>query len=221
MQNNAIQPLVLIGVPTLDSIKTETVASLFSASAMIEARAKLHIHTSSLVHDARNKIVDAARESGATHLIFIDSDMKFPPEAINKLLKEDKDIIGGLYYRKQPPHFPLVHEKDGDKIIIPRTFPKNEPFKVFGTGTGFMMIKMKVFEKIKPPWFYFGNFHGKAIGEDIYFCWKAQKAGFDVWCDPTLGLEHIGTYPFDKKDYEAYAEERPEGDVETLWEDEP
>lgn len=220
MQNQEIQPYVLIAVPTLDTIKTETVSSLFGAVAMLNARAKLHIHVSSLIHDARNKCVDAAIAAGATHLMFIDSDMKFPPEAIQKLINQDKDIIGGLYYRKQPPHFPLIHEKDGNRIVIPRSFNKKEPFKVFGTGTGFMLIKTKVFKKLEPPWFYFGNFKGKAIGEDIYFCKKAQEKGFEVWCDPTLGLQHMGIYPFDEKDYEAYEETRPKGSVEDLWQNE-
>jgi hypothetical protein len=36
------------------------------------------------------------------------------------------------------------------------------------------------------------------IGEDIYFCQQAQKAGFEVWCDQELSKEvaHIGIFHF-------------------------
>lgn len=214
MQNNG---LIFIGIPTLDVIKTETVASLFAATSRIEAPAKLNIFTSSYIHDARNKIVDAALEAKATHLIFIDSDMQFSPDSIQKLVERDKDIVGGLYFRRQAPHNPIINQKDGKRLVIPPVWPKNDLFEVFGIGTGFLMIKMKVFEKIPPPWFAFSNLWDKPIGEDIYFCWKAQERGFKVWCDPTLNLGHVGTYVFTKEDYDAYEDVRPKHDVEDLW----
>ncbi len=200
-------PKILIGVPNLDSIKTDTVASLFSGTFNLNAVARLHIQNSSLVHDARNKIVAEALASGQDYVMFIDSDISFPSHAIQKLIDANKDIIGGLYYRKQPPHLPTIAMKNGDNLTIPQNFPKKEPFKVFGVGTGFLLIKTSVFKKLTPPYFYFGNLHGKPIGEDMYFCHKAYQAKFEVWCDPTLKLGHVGTYVYTEEDYNAYKED--------------
>ena len=73
----------------------------------------------------------------------------------------------------------------------------SELFKASGTGTGFMLIKTKVFDKLKKPYFVAwededGNHHT----EDIEFCINARKAGFDVWISPTIKIGHIGTYEY-------------------------
>ena len=49
---------IVLGVPSLDTIKTETVVSIFSATAVLEYPATLHIQKSCYIHDARNKIVN-------------------------------------------------------------------------------------------------------------------------------------------------------------------
>lgn len=214
---NKANKSILIGVPCITSIKVPTVSSIFAAANSLEVPAKLHIYESSLVHDARNKIAQRALDEGATHLMFIDSDISFPANAIQQLLDHDLDVVGGLYFRKRPPHMPTFSQVIGKKITFPTTFPRKDLFEVFGIGTGFLMINTKVLKKIQPPWFFFGNYHGQAIGEDIYFCRKAKAKKFGVWCDPTIPIQHIGEYDYDIKDYEAYQKSSPEMDVEQLW----
>ncbi len=208
--------MLYIGIPCMDTIKTETVMSLFSTQHSIDVPTKLHIQKGCYVHDARNKIVDAAIASGASHLLFVDSDVQFDSTAIPKLLKHDKDIVGGLYYRRQPPHYPTINQVEGEKLIVPGSFPKDKLFEVFAIATGFMLIKISAIKKIEPPWFYYGNFHGKAMGEDVYFCWKAQKKGIKVWCDPTIHIGHVGEYVFDGKDYDAYQDVHQKKDHEDV-----
>jgi len=200
--------LILIGMPVHGNIFPQTVADLIALSGAIEYPAKIHFQSNCYVHDARNKIAREALAIGAEYLMFIDADMSFPPDGVNRLVADDKDIVGGVYYRRQKPHLPTFSVLDGKKMVIPDQFPKDELFEVFGLATGFMLIKTKVFKKIKPPWFYFGNFHGKPMGEDTYFCWKAKKAGFEVWADPTIPLGHIGEYLYDAQDYQAYKENK-------------
>lgn len=215
-----VQKSILIAIPTLDVIKTETVSSLFAATALTNYPARLHIHTSCYVHDARNKSVDTAIKTGVTHLMFIDSDMQFPPDAINRLMAHDKDIVAGLYFRRQRPHLPTIHQKVGDRLVIPKKFPTDKLFEVYGLATGFMLIKVEVLKNIKPPWFYFGDFHGHAMGEDIYFCNKAKQKGYKIWCDPTIEIGHVGAYSYGKQDYDVYQDVRPKDDTEDFGETE-
>jgi len=210
---------ILIGIPALDSLKIETTTSLVATIAQLDMKydAKMLIRKASLIHDSRNKIAQQAIDEGFDYLMFIDSDMKFPGDALNRLMSLNLDVVGGLYYRKQPPHAPVIAQKMGKTLTIPRLWPKTKPFEVFSVATGFMLINTKVLKAIKPPYFFYGKYHDMDMGEDVYFCHKAQQAGFKVWCDPTIDLKHIGEYEYDAKDYEAYAKDRPEQDVDEIW----
>lgn len=200
-----MEPSIFIGLPCLDWIKTETTVSLISAANRIKYPTRLHVQQGTYIHNSRNKIVSAFLESTASHLMFVDSDIQFPPDGINHLMEQKKDIIGGIYYRRQPPHFPIINMIREKRLDIPHSFPIDKIFKVDVLGTGFMLIKREVFKKIKPPYFSFGNFHGKSIGEDVYFCLKARER-FDIWADPTLYLGHIGEHIYTNEDYLAYRE---------------
>lgn len=143
------------------------------------------------IASSRNRLVQAARERKATHLLFVDYDMYFPPDTISKLLKQDKDIIGAAYNTRgdgsRPTAVP-VDEASTDK-----------PFKCQAMGTGLLLIKLSVFDKFKAPWFMFGYEEDGTLryGEDTYFCQRAIKeAGLDVWADPTLNVRHIGEQLF-------------------------
>lgn len=207
------QQIVMIGIPCMDSVKTRTMMSLFSASAVLKLPAKLHLQMNCYVHDAREKIAQEAIRTGMSHVMFIDQDMEFPPESIDKLIEQDKDIIGGLYYRRQAPHLPTINDLVDGKIVVPRKFPLDKTFKMWSVATGFMLVKTEVFKKIEPPWFSFGTYKGQKMGEDVYFCWKANKKGFEVWCDPTIKLGHVGEYSFGYEDYKAYDDVRPKEDT--------
>lgn len=145
-------------------------------------------------------LVREAIKRGATHLLFVDHDMYFPPDSIKKLMEQDKDIIGAPYNFRQFPlrstAVPTDEEPiNGEYRVDPETLPK-ETFKVKTLGTGFLLIKLSVFEKIPEPWFLFGrNKEGELVqGEDTFFCAQATKAGFEIWADPTLGVKHVGDY---------------------------
>lgn len=208
-----MQKTVLIGVPSLSEMKTGTVRSLFHTASALEVPAKLHFVTECYIHVARNKIVKEALRMGATHLMFIDSDMAFPADGVNRLLEQDKDIIGGLYYRRQAPNLPTINKLVDNQIVVPHKFETKKPFKIWSVATGFMLIKTSVFKKIAYPWFYFGNYKGQEMGEDVYFCRKAQEKKIEVWCDPTIPLKHIGEYEYGYDDYKAYDDLRPKEDV--------
>jgi hypothetical protein len=65
---------------------------------------------------------------------------------------------------------------------------------------GMVLCHRSVYEKIPHPHYlqeYIPELNLE-IGEDIYFCQQAQKAGFEVWCDQELSREvsHIGIFHF-------------------------
>ena len=57
-----------------------------------------------------------------------------------------------------------------------------------------MLVNTEVFKKMERPWFAF-KYHESGMceeGEDWYFCRKAKEMGYEVWCNPTISIKHIG-----------------------------
>jgi len=121
----------------------------------------------SLITRARNYLVDEFLRSGYTHLMFIDSDIHFNPQDIIALLALDKDVVGGPYPKKsinwkniaeaarKHPDMPvsdlpsLVGEYVFNVVKGTKSFQVTEPIEVLEIGTGHMMVKREVFDKMK------------------------------------------------------------------------
>lgn len=142
---------------------------------------------------SRTDIAKGALQWGATHLLWIDSDMTFPSWAFHHLFKQDKDIIGVNYAKRRAPHGPVTF-----KTIVPPTPCYTEPDaqgleEVEGIGFGFVLMKASVFNVIPTAPFRVTDDENssKRVGEDVYFCQQAKAAGLTVYIDHTLS-QHIG-----------------------------
>ena len=155
-----------------------------------------------VVHEARNLLAEKALELGATHVLFIDDDMIFPPEALIKLLENDVDIVCGLAFRKAPPYDPVIFKlyenEDGNIDILATEKIKQGLVEVDAIGSAFVLIKRRVFEKMERPWYKWGDkslgiyVKSGGLGEDISFSLHAKRQGFKVYCDTDLIIGHLG-----------------------------
>jgi hypothetical protein len=121
----------------------------------------------SLITRARNYLVDEfIHRSDCSHMLFIDSDVHFNPQDVLALLAMDKEVSGGPYPKKaikwravkkaveKNPDIDanLLEKVTGDYVFNPvkgtAQFSVTEPLDVLEIGTGFMMIKRNVFEKM-------------------------------------------------------------------------
>lgn len=197
---NQIQ--ILVGIACYQEIAVQTVTSLLSFYRTSKYPVQIRFKPYTYIHVARNSMLLDAINTGATHLMFIDSDMVFDPDAVAHLVEQDKDFIGGLYHKRISPHVPVLYRKVGQtlqNIIVPPHDGK-EIFEVDAIGTGFMLLKMEAMKKMNPPFFYyampseFGLKDSQVfdLGEDISFCLKARSEGFKIYCDPTFKLGHVG-----------------------------
>ncbi len=156
----------------------------------------------------------------ATHLLFLDSDIISSSNACRKLLSHNKELISGLYFQRGQYQFPTIYQYTGNHKIDGKIRPtfssltapvygylskKRLPHvgityatiegndglvKIGGCGTGFLLVKREVFEKIPFPWFSF-----EKGGEDLYFSDKARQYGFDIWADMSVLLGHLRLDP--------------------------
>lgn len=143
---------------------------------------------------ARNDLVAKflTKTPDATHIIFWDDDIIPNPGDLAKLWSHNEPIVSGLYFKKQPPHEPLMSltvrdvetGEDGMTHLI--DWEENKPYYVDGVGMGFCLIRRDVFQDIPPPWFKFGF-----LSEDYNFCVKAKEYGYKIKVDTSVKLTHI------------------------------
>jgi hypothetical protein len=167
----------------------------------------------SLVTRARNNLMaKMMTNTAATHFMFIDADIRFQPEAIFMMLASDKDVIGGLYPKKALPISYVINVKPGTQII-------NDIFPVDTMGTGFMMFKRHVYEKLcaahpetkyvddvglgkqyEPTMFSIFDTEidekGHYLSEDWTFCRRWAKLGGEIYAHAKVLLNHSGHYEF-------------------------
>ena len=162
-----------------------------------------------VIHDARELGVRIAAEQHSHYLLFLDSDMTFPADIIEQLIKHGKDIVSGLYFKRVPPYTTVMYNdisKDGEYAFEPiDNWKKNRLIEVDAIGCGCVLIKTKVFMKIKPPFFYplYSQSNKSLTSEDIAFCVRAREAGFKIYVDTALQCGHIGKQIIGLKEFEA------------------
>lgn len=194
------------------------------------------IMNESLITRARNELVRLFLEKGFDYLMFIDADISFDGHAVAQLMAADRDIACGIYPKKEIDWKQVAKfakegktnlqdyggafvmnmvgkdhvESDGDGMI-----------EVRHGGTGFMLIKRRVFEILedhvpiyrtstaKDP--ETGEFFkpltreyfatsidqtGALLSEDYHFCDLWRKQGGKIYANPFIKLEHVGTYVY-------------------------
>jgi hypothetical protein len=168
----------------------------------------------SLISRARNTLTAKfLHNKESTHLMFIDADIGWEPWHLLVMLNRDVDVIGGLYPMKSLPVKWCVNGFDGAEE------GPDGLQEVSKTGTGFMLIKRGVFEKLNahpatrpfandiglPPELnqYMKTYFDTAVRENRYysedwtFCENWRDLGGKVWVDKRVLLKHTGTYVFD------------------------
>ena len=162
-----------------------------------------------LIFDQRQKLAKAALDDGCDYVLWIDSDMRFPKNTIERLLKHDKPICGVNATTRTIPvkatakYLKIDLEEKTNTWLQVSSKGKTGIERVASIGCGVMLVKREVFEKTPEPWFWFYQLPGeKVLGEDVHFCIAAQDAGFETWVDHGLSNEigHVGDYTYGWKD---------------------
>ena len=172
--------------------------------------------------------------------MFIDSDIKFRAADVIHMIRAEKDILCGIYPKKEINWHTVKAAFDRGVSIEDMKFntgsfvvnlvnyagevtvPMHEPVEIFNGGTGFMLIKRDVFNKLGESVPSYSNdvvdLGGKMkqsepikeffttsiepgtnrlLSEDYHFCRIWRESGGQVHAAPWCQLAHIGTYTFE------------------------
>ncbi len=152
---------------------------------------------STAVDVARNVLVENFLRSDCSHLFFLDSDMVFPPNILDLLLKHDKDIVSALYILRKA-HRPCYRFFKDGHYHAPEKIELNKLLEVDALGLGCCLIKRSVLEKLneehagKPLFKMDYRNRTEVLGEDAFFCELVKKAGFKIFVDTGVLVGHFG-----------------------------
>lgn len=182
---------IALGIPTNRLIKPKTAKALLDLVAHSQHDYEILVSERGYnTSENRNWIAAKAVNTKCDYLFFVDDDMIFPPDTLERLLAHQKDIVGGIYMTKYETQSPVVEYLDDSR--------PTELFKCGAIGTGCLLIKTSVFWRVPQIWFtYEWNPNGSVkMSHDWIFCHNARLLDFEIWADPTLEIKHIGQYEF-------------------------
>jgi hypothetical protein len=186
-----------------------------------------------LITRARANIVAAFLDDPtATHLLFIDADIGFEPSEVLRLLSSGHDMVAGAYPIKRIDWTKVrqaisankadlasaaldyvLEVGDPDNIMVRNGFTR-----IRYAGTGFLMIRRQVLEKMcrQYPELQFNHEHSVSglmnssghgfalfecmieegsrlyLSEDFSFCKRWSDMGGEIWGDLQSRLNHVG-----------------------------
>jgi hypothetical protein len=167
-------------------------------------------HTGTYIMLNRFKVVCSAMEKHFTHILWLDSDMRFPKDTLVRLLNHDQFIVGANYPFRRVPVVPTAHNDCDKPVHRPvYTYESSQGLEdVEALGFGCLLTNVQAFEATPAPWFI-QSWHeqpaGKTIseqwgmsGEDVNWFRMARKVGLHVMLDHDLSKQvaHIGPAEF-------------------------
>jgi hypothetical protein len=190
-----------IGGPTRDAVPARfafDLAELYArtrergpwASVMVGYTAATYVHV------GREYVLDAAIRLGATHMLWLDTDMTFPPDTAIRLAQHNRPIVAcNCVMKTWRPVFTAVRE--GTRI---ETRPESTGLEaVDSVGMAVLLMRTDIMRGMTRPWFSHSlNANGDDIGEDIMCCRKIRQGGHEIYIDHDLSKEigHIGQHTF-------------------------
>lgn len=164
---------------------------------------------------ARNTACMRALDMGVDNLLFLDSDVIPPPDAVHRLLRHNLPIVSGVYCRRSPPHSVPVMLKGGQWVYdLPddKKIPGYPLLEVDLVGAGCLLISTDVLRSLPPQrsgchWFDWrvhlrgteGHPPETCLSEDFTFNVHAKKHGVPTLVDVSIRCKHVGNAEFGYK----------------------
>lgn len=197
---------LFVAIPVTAAPEVPTFMSVLAAVKQIDPTVCLEVGNCH-VDDARNALVRRFLQTDCTHLMFVDADVGFRAANMARLPEYGRDIVAGVYPKKQDFEsypvrlLPGGARADADGLV-----------EVEGAPTGFMCIARDVIERLiaRPET---RHFHGQADvpggapyyllfertledghrwSGDYAFCRKVRAMGGKIFVDPDMRFAHQG-----------------------------
>lgn len=180
-----------IAIPTHDVVPAafaNDLARMYAVTCAALPYVTLATVVGTFVHQARERLLhDMTHLWNATHILWLDSDMTFPPDTALRLLKHDKDVVAINYVMRRDSWRPIAR-RDGVRIS---SLDATGLEQVDDVGMGVFLMKTSAVAGLPSPHFWYSTL---TETEDLYFCRQLREAGREIWIDHDLSNEvgHVG-----------------------------
>ena len=171
----------------------------------------------SAIDVGRSQMASDALATGFEELMWIDSDIAFHPDDVEKLRGHQLPLMGGIYAKKSRHEFACAFLPGTESVLFGQG---GKVMAVLYAGFGFMLTRKGVYETMQQklglskcnqrfgsgmvPYFApmtVEDLQGKwYLAEDYAFCERARLSEFQVQIDPSIRLWHVGSYGFGWED---------------------
>jgi hypothetical protein len=165
----------------------------------------------SAIDTARNQIASDALRDGFEELFWIDSDVVFRPDDVERLRSHQLPFVCGLYPKKDKKEFACRFPPGVAQV----TFGADGKLvELVHVGLGFALVRREVFETVRtrlelptcneqfgkplepyfPPMMVPDGPGLWYLAEDYAFCERVRRCGFKILADTTVRLWHVGRH---------------------------
>lgn len=193
----------LIAIPCMDMVHTNFLKSILGMRKVGEVQ--FQISCSSLIYDARNGLVKLAIEGGFDRILWLDSDMDFDPDLMERLsadMDEGREYVTALFFKRKAPVKPCIYSElaymrnpDNGNLtpiaVCLEDYPQDQLFEVAASGMAATMMTVDLARRVQEK---FGQPFSPQLGfgEDLSFCGRAKQVGARMWCDSRIKVGHVG-----------------------------
>lgn len=207
---------VFMAIPSMETVPIETFMSFVLLQKPEGMDVKVGNMRGALIYNSRNELARQAIAAEADYVLWIDSDMVFAPDLLQRMMKvcteNDISFLTALCFRRKPPFTPTLFDRldkmeHGASYTTLMSVPEGR-FKVGGCGFAGVLMTLDVLLSVS------ARFGGRmfdpmeGFGEDVAFCWRARQCGYDIWCDSDIEMGHVGQFVVTRQIFEASSEEQ-------------
>jgi len=188
---------LLIAIPCYDTMRAEFVQSLTGLMGRLTADGipyEVKIISGTVVHTARDNLAKHAVKDGFSHVLWLDADMVFDENILDDLTISEKtdDILCGRFISRHNPFLPTIFMQLVPEVVrLDEDHIPEDTFRICACGFACVLTPVEALRDVL-------NANGTAFlptgraSEDLAFCQRAAGCGYQIWCEPTARVGHVG-----------------------------
>lgn len=142
---------------------------------------------------ARNHLAKTMR---GEWLVMLDTDHQFEPDLVARLLHRAEsyglEVLSGLYRYKTPPYAPVMYTCGSNRRVFDPIIQWETPIvNVDAVGAGVLLVRRKVFDRIRAELREEPFDHRPPLGEDMSFCERCRQLEIPIWVDTRIESRHL------------------------------